>query len=73
MPNQGHDKEAARQEEAIAQAKLDGGNAASNMKGMSTNPHEGGSPEWWAWHNAYKEFKRWDEGQKRQQQRGNRL
>ena len=72
MPNQGHEKEAARQEDEIIRAAQNGTKAAQDMKGMSTNPHDGGSPEWWAWHDAYKEFKRWDEGQKRQLQRGNR-
>lgn len=72
MPNQGHEKAAAREAEAVeAAGKAGWAHAVSNGK-KRDNPYPGGSPEWWAWNNAYNNLKNFHAQLLRQRQREDR-
>lgn len=65
----GERKEVARIEAAYDAAYSVGMDAASNGAKLKTNPHDGGSAEWWGWNEGYKASKKIAADAERQRQR----
>jgi hypothetical protein len=66
----GERKEVKRLEGVAGEEYSKGMDAATNGAKMKTNPHPGGSLEWWSWHEGYKASKKIEADLQRQKARG---